>query len=120
MLKNSFRLGILVLLFAAAPLLAAECPESETWLECWENRLNENQTAQLKAEETEAPDYHPPRCELQDHAKHGRIVVVREWQRGHVGMSGREWTYRVSVYRIKDGEAVHGEDLPQTLYYAIK
>ena len=65
--------------------------------------------------------YHPPRYAIHEHEGQ-QVVVAAYFQRGHVGMRGRQWTYVVLAYRVKDGTSVDtkGTSLPQPRWFSSR
>ena len=68
----------------------------------------------LKQEKPADLEYHPPRFAIQQ-VEGQQVVVASYFERGHVGMRGRQWAYVVRAFRLNDGTSVdpEGTSLPQ-------
>ena len=74
----------------------------------------EDLVAALRDRRRDFPAYHPPEVALYALEDGKRVVIASYFVRGHVGMRGRSWSYRVEAFRVADGVPFyvrHADDL---------
>lgn len=87
---------------------------AEAFVRAWAGVLDEGLLSEPEAPEdfTEAlkkapqgfPKYHPPKAGIYKLDNGERIVAVAYFERGYVGMRGRNWSFNVPAFRVKDGK----------------